>query len=199
MSAPESPAVPVAFDAAGAAGSTLRICGLDLSLTSTGFARVCGTDVLIERLQPGKRKGHERLEYLRTAVGDRCHDADLVVIEGPSYGSTGGREHERGGLWWLIAHTLWREAVPYAVCPPAVLKRYACGRGNADKDQVLASVIRRYPDVMVSGNDTADALVLAAMGARHLGCPLEVALPANHLDAMAKVDWPALARTGGAR
>jgi crossover junction endodeoxyribonuclease RuvC len=51
-------------------------------------------------------------------------------------------------------------------------------------------VIRRYPDVDVDGNDVADALVLAAIGCRHLGSPLEESLPANHLAAMNKIRWP---------
>jgi hypothetical protein len=51
-------------------------------------------------------------------------------------------------------------------------------------------VVRRYQQVDITGNDIADALVLAAMGARQLGTPIETSLPAVHLTAMTKISWP---------
>ena len=172
----------------------LRIVGLDLSLTSTGLARIDGADTTIARIQPGKRKGHDRLTYLRSEIVKRCAGADLAVVEGPSYNSAGGREHERGGLWWMITHELWLSCIPYAVVPPANLKMYATGFGGgprSGKDQVLAAVIRRYTAVPVDGNDVADALVLAAMGADHAGVPY-AGVPKANRRALDKIDWPAL-------
>jgi crossover junction endodeoxyribonuclease RuvC len=55
---------------------------------------------------------------------------------------------------------------------------------------VLAAVVRRYPHTDVTGNDLADALVLAAMGARRLGFPIETSLPVANLAAMTKISWP---------
>ena len=73
--------------------------------------------------------------------------------------------------------------------PPALLKKYATGRGNAAKDEVLAAVVRRYPHADINGNDIADAVVLAAMGARHREAPIENSLPALNASALAKVNW----------
>jgi crossover junction endodeoxyribonuclease RuvC len=176
-----------------------QITGLDLSLTSTGFAEIrhacaCGTEVKLATITPGKRTGHERLEYLFDEICNRAFAADLVVIEGPSYGSDYGKAHERAGLWWLIAHCLWRTSTPYAVVTPSQVKKYATGAGagpKSGKDKVLAAVIRRYADVPVDGNDQADALVLAAMAADHYGDPL-AQVPAGHKAALAAVNWPAL-------
>ncbi|NUS59160.1 MAG: hypothetical protein HOV66_30530, partial [Streptomycetaceae bacterium] len=69
------------------------------------------------------------------------------------------------------------------------VKKYATGKGNAGKDEVLAAVVRRYPDVEVSNNNEADALVLRAMGCDHLGQPLAV-VPQTHRAALDKVAWP---------
>ena len=44
-------------------------------------------------------------------------------------------------------------------------------------------------------NNMVDGLALAAMGARHLGCPLETSLPSTHLDAMNGVLWPTMKGT----
>lgn len=167
------------------------VVGLDLSLTSTGIARIVGTHVSVDRIRP-KNTGHERLQTVVDIVSSVTGSADLVVIEGPSYGSASSSQrghHERAGLWWLITHDLWAADRRVAVVPPTQLKTYATGKGNAGKDDVLTAVVRRFPDVAVRGNDDADALVLAAMGADHLGQPL-VTMPAEHRKALAKVEWP---------
>lgn len=170
------------------------IAGLDLSLTSTGLAVADHGDVRLHRIQPRKLAGHDRLNFLLDDIS-QVRGADLVVVEGPSYGSTGGSQHERAGLWWLVAHYLWLQHLPYAVVPPSVLKKYATGYGGgpkSGKDQVLAAVIRRYPDVPVDGNDVADALVLAAMAADQYGEALEP-VPKLNRAALGSVTWPDIA------
>ena len=57
------------------------------------------------------------------------------------------------------------------------------------RETVLAAVVRRYTDVPVEGNDVADALLVAAIGARQHGEPLEASLPATHLKALEGVQW----------
>lgn len=181
------------------------VVGLDLSLTSTGIARVCTDHRRVESVERVTSKGnadaslndrHSRLHNLRRDIGLKCADADLVVVEGPSYGSKTGSQHDRSGLWWIVVDWLindleqdgWGKTV--VEVPPSTRMRYATGKGNAAKDAVLASVVRRYADVDVTGNDEADALILAAMGARHLGAPIDDPLPKTHLAAMDAVRWP---------
>ena len=84
----------------------------------------------------------------------------------------------------------WGAGVPVLPVPPSCRAKYATGKGNAGKDEVLLAVARRYPHAPVGGNDEADALVLAAMGARLLGEPVEDSLPKAHLDALAKLALP---------
>ena len=174
-----------------------RIVGLDLSLTSSGFAVIKGADVWLTRIEPGDHGGdHARIDRIRSQVWHLAEHADLVVIEGPSFGSVTGKQHERAGLWWICTRMLWRAGTPYAVVTPAQLKKYATGYGsgkNCGKDKVLAAVIRRYPMASVDGNDTADALVLAAMGADHLDCPL-AGVPQIQRDVLCRITWPSLNR-----
>lgn len=162
--------------------------GLDLSLTSTGVAGPHG----VNRIIPGaKTRGCARLTFIREHVMKWVDGAALVVIEGPAYAmAKGAGHHEAAGLWWLIALTLTEAGTPYAVASPQAVKKYATGKGNASKDQVLAAVIRRYPDAPITGNDEADAFVLAAMGLRWLGHPIEASLPAAHLAPLYKIEWP---------
>jgi Holliday junction resolvasome RuvABC endonuclease subunit len=167
----------------------VRISGLDLSLTSTGAARVRpGHDTVTVRLRPRQLEGHARLDWLLRRIWATVEDSDWVIMEGPSFGSPLA-QHKMGGLWWCVAHMLWLRNVPYEVVQPSSLKIYATGRGNADKDEVLAQVIRRYPAADIHGNDEADALVLAAMGSDYLlDAPL-AQLPADHRRALDKVGW----------
>jgi len=170
------------------------VVGLDLSLTSSGWARVNTetTRTRTGRIVP-ELTGHERLRSILHQLTEVLADADLVVVEGPSFGSgqaiRQNGHHERAGLWWLVTHQLWGVGVPFAVIPPATLKRYATGKGNATKDAVLAAAIRRYPQVGFDGNDQADALILAAMGADHLGQPIAT-MPGVQRAALNAVEWP---------
>jgi Holliday junction resolvasome RuvABC endonuclease subunit len=183
----------------------VRVIGLDLSLASTGVAEISTVGAVagvhVHRIKSktnGAASLPERGRRLRSIVRGISdfitHESDdhdeLIVVEGPSYGQARqGGQHDRAGLWWLVVEEV--TSLGYNVCevPPTIVKKYATGAGNATKDAVMLAVARRYPNVPVTGNDEADALVLAAMGARHLGHPID-SLPQVHLQAMTKVHWP---------
>lgn len=185
----------------------MKVVGLDLSLTSTGVATVEQGRVTVDRinssapptprhprtgkpLPPTLRQRSERIARIASAVLLRCEHAHLVVIEQPAFSKTTGSQHDRSGLWWLIVDQLMLHEHRVVEVTAGGVKVYATGKGNGGKDEVLAAVVRRYPDVEVSGNDEADALVLAAMGARWLGAPIEPSLPQANVRAMDGVRWP---------
>lgn len=177
------------------------VVGIDLSLTSTGLAAVHpdGTAIVSRVTSKGSTKDtlkdrHIRLLSIASQVLGFVHqlDAGFVVIEAPSYASKYGHPHDRSGLWWMVAGGVMANGIPLASAPPKCRAKYATGNGNAGKDQVLTDVVRRYPEVLVTKNDEADALVLAAMGARHLGAQMELSLPATHVAGMGGVYWPAM-------
>lgn len=179
------------------------VVGLDLSLTSTGAARITPDGVTVCRIESKTRARRKtdpqptladrgmRLRRHATNVLSLCSGARMVCVEGPSFASSGAGTWDRAGFWWMIVNSLLASGIPVVEIPPSNLKTYALGKGNGagtDKDQVLAAVVRRYPDVDVTGNDVADALVLAAMGARFAGFPIDD-LPQTHLRGMTKVRW----------
>jgi Holliday junction resolvasome RuvABC endonuclease subunit len=168
----------------------VKIYGLDLSLASTGIACNAGWSDTLK--PPAKLRGHERMAWLLEQIRDHVRFADLVVVEGPSYGNQGQQRqsghHERAGLWWLTTHALWRAGTPVAVAPPASVKKFATGSGNAKKDDVLLAAARRF-DWFDGDNNAADSVWLAALGAEHLGEPM-VEMPKAHRVALAGVAWP---------
>lgn len=172
-----------------------RILGIDPSLTGTGLALVDTTDrLVVDTWTVGTRPAGDevarRLFRFDEIVGHIvCLDFDMAVIEGPSLGQQRqSGTFDRAGLWWSIVRRLDDARIPVTEVAPAARARYATGKGNASKDAVLLAVARRYPHVDVESNDEADALVLAAMGARHLGSPIDD-VPKTHTAAMDSVRW----------
>ncbi len=161
------------------------VVGLDLSLTSTGVAVRDGTWKVTSK--PGENgrdaKGKKRKPTLDQDIArqEAIHEQvlglvvrvspDLMVVEAPSFGSEGGSAHERAGLWWGLVREVRRNVCPVLRATPGGIKKYATGRGKADKDEVLAAAIRRF-GWFSGGNDEADALWACAMGYDHLGEPL---------------------------
>ncbi len=182
----------------------IRVLGVDLSLAYTGLGfggvdaegRVTLSVGRVKSKAPqGIAAGDElaatslRLRGIVTQLWPHVQVCDLLVIEAPAYSSDTGKAHDRSGLWWMLVARATACGIPVAQIRSNTLKVYATGVGRGDKDEVLAQVVRRYPDVDVRGNNEADALILAAMGLHHLGHPY-ADLPQAHTRAMAAPSWP---------
>lgn len=183
----------------------MRVLAIDPSLSGTGLAVLdtagpfwsVGT---LEGVKFGDGPRHEfaRMHRLASGVmswvdnlsGSLIEDAapiGLIVIEAPAFSKNTGMAHERAGLWWKIYERCLEFDAPILVIKPNVRAKYATGRGNAGKDEVMLAAARRYADAPVHNNNEADAVVLAAMGARYGESPIEASLPAAHLEAMRTV------------
>lgn len=179
------PAVPV--PASAGAGPRPLVIGLDLSLTCTGIAGAGWSDIVRT-----KRRGDDRLHYLVTAVGDFIKAADMVVMEGPSFGHGAMAGHEDlAGLRVLVRQYCHRHRIPYGVIPPSSLKMFATCKGNATKGEVRSAVADRYGHHTegVGRYDQADAYAAMAAGLHHLGYPLAEA-PERAVKALAGCVWP---------
>lgn len=166
-----------------------RVIGLDLSLTCTGVAGEGWADII--RPKAGLR-GHPRLAFIVEQVADHIRSADLVVIEGPSFGGGVAHRHEDlAGLRVMVRHACWRRGIPYALVPPSCRALYATGKGSGSKGAVRDSVRDRY-GIECDGPgryDQADAYALLAMGLHHLGWPL-VVVPDTHRRGLDGCQWP---------
>jgi crossover junction endodeoxyribonuclease RuvC len=173
----------------------VKITGLDLSLRKTGVAHVFPERVAwahTYRIAPHARlgEGHERLAFLLYEIGNHTKGSDLILLENLAFSQSTNKASELAGLHWLVRHALWRRQQPYVVVTTQHLKSYATGQGTkVDKDDVLAAMIKRYPEVEIAGNDGADALACAAMGSHKLGFPLKP-VPQTHARALAMIKWP---------
>jgi Holliday junction resolvasome RuvABC endonuclease subunit len=161
---------------------------LDLSLTCTGVAGVGWADYI----RPKNLRGHPRLAFLVDQVVSFIRAADLVVIEGPSFGGGVKHRHEDlAGLRVMIRHACWSRSIPYALVPPSCRALYATGKGNASKGEVRTSVADRYGIELdgVGRYDMADAYALLAMGLDHGGHRL-ADVPEKNATGLGGCQWP---------
>jgi Holliday junction resolvasome RuvABC endonuclease subunit len=154
------------------------VLGCDQSLTSFGAARVSSAgEVELHRWRPGKLRGHERMKWLLDHLEEAAEGCDFAVVEGLAYGAIGSSLLDLAALLDHVTYRLWQLGIPYAVVTPNLRAKYITGDVKADKDTCLVAAVKRFPDADVDGNDKADALTMAAMGADWAGFPL-AAVPA---------------------
>lgn len=188
------------LDDGGAAVTTFdAVVGIDLSLTSTGIAFV-ETDGDVRWTKTITTTGHrddtweQRSRRIGRILDEVCCTfiewgirGSLVALEAPSYGSTTGSVWDRAGAWWHVYTELTASGQTVLPVAPTVRAKYATGKGTAGKDAVLAAAVRRYADIDITGNDTADAVILAAIGCRLAGTPIDDPMPALNLTALDKL------------
>lgn len=179
-----------------------KVAAVDPSLTGTAVATTWGA---LTTIRPGSRKGPQRLDHLERRLVAEVAGADLVVLEGYSFGS-GKRGGEDGdgtsfrmttGEWGgVIRLALYRLGIPYVEVPPAKVKVFACGNGMASKPEVLLAAVKRL-GYEGSSFDEADALWLLEMALHAYGWP-SIPLPHKHTRALTEgrgvVEWPSLTK-----
>lgn len=124
-----------------------------------------GTTLTI-RPTPRSLRGPARLTDLWRQLAEALAglDPDVIVIEGPARPSKGWMGALSNAEWRGVARQrLWRATqAQQIVVPPAGLKRFATGFGNAKKPAMVAAA--RELGWIGSGHDEADAYLLRAVG-----------------------------------
>lgn len=166
------------------------VLGLDPSTKRTGVALPTGRTLA---LAPTTTDVAARLHWFAGGLARilSLYEPTMAVVEGYAPHSIGTlstiRLAELGGALRL---TLYEHGVPYVEVPPSRLKRYATGRGTADKDAMLAAA--RAAGAVVAGHDEADAWLLRALGVAGVGGPdlLDGPDPGHRLETVAGITWP---------
>jgi Holliday junction resolvasome RuvABC endonuclease subunit len=184
-----------------------RVLGIDSSLTATGLCRADvhtanrpnpGTpwlaDVAVctvsapgpKKADTSKRAMARRVTALLDQIEGALEGVDLVALEELAYGAKGSAAWVLPWIWGEIIRLCEKHDVDLVIVNVTCVKKYATGKGNADKDTVLLAASRRYPDVGITNNNEADATVICAIGCRYLGCPID-SVPKVNLEFMSKV------------
>ncbi|WP_113699160.1 Holliday junction endonuclease [Nonomuraea lactucae] len=171
-----------------------RVIGLDLSLTATGIATWDGRP--LSTIRTVTSDGDERLRRIMVTVRANAYDyvrdepIELAVIEDlPTHAHSAGIT---GMVHGAVRIALMELKVPYALVPPATLKKFATGKGNATKPDMRMALYQRA-GLDIRDDNQVDAWWLRAAGLDALGHPL-VELPKTQREALAKMTWPEAAR-----
>jgi crossover junction endodeoxyribonuclease RuvC len=142
--------------------------GLDPSLTGFGIAAV-GAGVDRTWLLKPKKSGVDRLleiSYNLADVFTELGDVTDLALEDTvrsSYASS--VLGELAGIVKMTCNTVLKGNARYPIkVPPSTLKKFATGRGNAKKTEVILSVYKHYGREFTDDNE-ADAYVLAQIAA----------------------------------
>jgi Holliday junction resolvasome RuvABC endonuclease subunit len=170
----------------------VKFMGLDLSLTSTGYS--CDGDMDVIAV---KKKGVERLGAIRDEVMLVCreHRPDVVLIEGYSFASRASQAHSIGELGGVIRLALYEDNYIFVEIPPTCRAKFATGRGNAAKTEVISAISARTGLVWEGkgADDMCDAWILEQMGRTHFGLS-DQEWPKKNLEALESIDWSHVVR-----
>lgn len=177
----------------------MNVVGLDLSLTATGIATPNGIDVIRVPLPPHATEWQRtrRLQSLSALIDRRVRlaVADVVLIEEFAFAKSDAYAHALGELAGVVKVCFYQRGIPFVMVPLASLKKYATGKGNANKDQMLAAAVRQCPEI--EDNNAADAYFLRQMGLGHYE-QHDFVLPEYRKQVLTAIVWPRLEEKGAA-
>lgn len=168
----------------------MEILALDLSLTSTGYCHNGEAGVIAV-----KTTGAERLFDIKHKVASLALNFSInaVVMEGYSFASRHSQAHSIGELGGVIRLLMWEMEMPYIVVPPTCRAKFATGKGNASKNEVVSAVSARTGIVWSNpgADDKCDAWILEEMVKTNYGLS-KIDWPQVNKDALKTVDWSPL-------
>ena len=145
--------------------------GIDPSYTGTGLVLLeLDTGEVIKQILIKTQASQSIIDRVRLIISKINNflpyaALDIIVIEGFSYGSP-QHAHQMGYLGFRI-----REALGgYKIIEPSPnqVKKFATGKGNAEKDTIIKEVYKRW-NFDTNNNNISDAFVMAQIGRAYLG------------------------------
>src|SRR5690625_3467806 len=139
--------------------------GVDPSTTGTGLVILDKKgNVMIEKeITTKEKEDPQRFIDIADQVINHIDFDDKVLIEGFSYGSRGRGVSTQYGVGWIIRALLVEEHINYIEVSPGGLKKFATGKGNTSKDNMILPIFKRW-NFEDDSDNVRDAYELAQMG-----------------------------------
>lgn len=142
----------------------MNYVGLDPS-TKTGIVILnkAGNVILEKEITTTIKAEPDRFMDIANQVLKHIKKDDKVCIEGFSYGSRGRGVSTQYGIGWIIRALLVKGNINYKEVTPGQLKKFATGKGNTSKDNMILPIYKKWGYEHDSDN-VRDAYVLAQIG-----------------------------------
>ena len=82
------------------------------------------------------KNDQERYDMLGSWSQEKCFQCDFVGIEGYAFGAV-GRVFQIAENAGLFKHKLYEKGIPFDVYAPTMIKKFASGKGNANKEAMI--------------------------------------------------------------
>jgi crossover junction endodeoxyribonuclease RuvC len=140
--------------------------GLDLSLTSTGYcvldSRTVPVVVGTIRTRPTDGSFYVRARIVRQKVMTliQKYEPEAIAIEGHAIFSGKSSAVQLAELNGIVRYAIFAAGWRWENVPPSTLKKFAAGKGNASKAEMIEAVRKKW-GFATKSNDEADAYALA--------------------------------------
>lgn len=137
----------------------MRFVGIDPS-TKTGFVALdeAGNVERAKELTGVGSQDPKRMYTLIYEIARHLQPDDVICIEG--FGFASQQAIQLGGIGWGIRMALFRRGMSYTEVSPAAVKKFATGKGNTKKDEMVLPIYRKW-GFEHSSDNVRDAFVLA--------------------------------------
>lgn len=137
--------------------------GLDPA-TSTGYVELSDDEIFscefhAKKFSDCSVPGVRRAANLASQIVDRWQDVQLLAIEGYGF-SNKFTLVPLVEIGTVLRYFAMQKGVPLIEVAPTQLKKFACGKGNAKKDEIRLAVFKNWQQEFKSHNEV-DAFVLA--------------------------------------
>lgn len=162
---------------------TVKVVGLDLSITATGLAHTVDGVACWHLIKPKSIKDW-RLSEIKAQVKECVTGANFALVEmlPPNMKGAG----ITGMVQGVIRDMLIEAGIPYGDIGPSSLKKYATGRGGASKTEMSLAAMKRG-GVELAEDNLCDAWWLWVMANDYMGQPV-FPLPKVQRDELGKIE-----------
>jgi crossover junction endodeoxyribonuclease RuvC len=139
----------------------MRFVGIDPS-TKTGFVALGADGEVLRRKELYGVGGEDpkRMIFLIDEIMAHLQPGDMICIEGFANGAKGSYVGQMFGIGWGIRMALMRRGWKYTEVSPGQLKKFATGKGNAAKEDMILPLSKNWG--FENGSDNIrDGFVLA--------------------------------------
>lgn len=161
---------------------TVKVAGLDFSITATGVAHTNEGGACTHVIKTKGTKD-DRLVVIKNQVLSYVQGSEFALIEGLGFASM--KLAISGMVHGAVRCGLIEAGIPYATIPPTSLKKYATGSGGADKTAMAMAAYKRA-EVEFTNDNECDAWWLWVALTDHLGAPV-FKLPQVQRESLAKI------------